>query len=84
VSYTGKTLDQFPRQREAQHMEITLFWIVIIGLVVLLGILIWLAMQSGKRRNRSRDMTDAPADTDNVSPAYAEDERRRREGTDGL
>ena len=65
-------------------MGVILFWILIIALVVLLGTLAWLAMQSGKRRNRARGMRDAPADTDAVSPAYTEDEARRREGTDGL
>jgi len=53
----------------------------IIGPVILLILLVWLAMRWGKSRPGSREDDLTARGTD---AAYSDEERRRREGTDGL
>jgi hypothetical protein len=54
------------------------FWVIsVIGPAVLLIVLIWLVMRS--RSNRTDDRTEAA-----TRDVYAEEEGRRREGTDDL
>ena len=54
----------------------------IIGPAILLILLIWLVMRSRRRTNQTTDTTvETEAGT---SARYADEERRRREGTDGL
>ncbi|WP_294013470.1 hypothetical protein [Sphingomonas sp.] len=54
----------------------------IIGPLILLGLLIWLVMRS---RRRTDQTTNTTAQTEAGTRAeYADEERRRREGTDGL
>lgn len=56
----------------------TLFWIMsVIAPVVLLLVLVWLVFL---RRSRGTDRTTFEA----TKGEYADEERRRREGTDGL
>jgi hypothetical protein len=59
-------------------MDVTQWWIIdIIGPAILLIVLIWLVMR--RRSNRTSGQTEAaPRDL------YAEEEQRRREGTDDL
>lgn len=57
-------------------MNVTQWWIIgIIGPVILLIVLIWLAM--GRRSNTSTRRTEA-----GTHELYREEEERRREGTD--
>ena len=59
-------------------MDEAQFWIIsIIGPAILLIILIWLVMRA--RSNRTTDRTEA-----GTREVYAEEEERRREGTDEL
>ena len=54
----------------------------IIGPIILLALLIWLVMRSRRRPNQT---TDTTAQTEAGTRAeYAEEEQRRRDGTDGL
>ena len=54
----------------------------IIGPAILLVLLIWLVMRG---RRRSGQATDTTAQTERATRAeYADEERRRREGTDDL
>ena len=62
-------------------MDETLWWLVdIIGPIILLGLLLWLALVAWRRR-RPRDMERTERATHEL---YEEEERRRREGTDDL
>ena len=59
-------------------------WILmnIVGPAILLILLIWLVMRSRRRTNQT---TDTTAQTEAGTRAeYADEERRRRDGTDGL
>lgn len=61
-------------------MDETLWWLMsIIGPLILLVILLWLAVAAWRRRSPRGDIETARA-TDEL---YAEEERRRRAGTDG-
>jgi len=61
-------------------MDETLFWIIsIIGPAILVILLIWLVF-----RNRNRSVDGGGETNARDNPAYEEDERRRREGTDDL
>ena len=63
-------------------MDETLFTLVsIVGPLILLGLLIWLAMRWGRSRHGTRADRISEAGTERV---YAEEEQRRRAGTDGL
>ena len=54
----------------------------IIGPAILLVLLIWLVMRSRRRTNQTVDTT---AQTEAATRAeYADEEQRRRDGTDGL
>jgi membrane protein implicated in regulation of membrane protease activity len=54
----------------------------IVGPAILLILLIWLVMRS---RRRTGQTTDTTAQTEAGTRAeYADEERRRRDGTDGL
>jgi cytochrome c-type biogenesis protein CcmH/NrfF len=54
----------------------------VIGPVILLILLIWLVMRSRRRPNQTVDTT---AETEAGTRAeYADEEQRRRDGTDGL
>lgn len=58
------------------------FWslMTIVGPLILLGILLWLAFSYWSRRSPRSDTTAERATHD----LYEEEERRRREGTDDL
>ena len=59
-------------------MEETQFWIIdVIGPAILLIVLIWLVVRV--RSNRTTERTEA-----GTREVYAEEEERRREGTDEL
>ena len=59
-------------------MDETSWWIIdIIGPAILLVILVWLVMR--RRSNRSSGETEA-----GTRDLYADEEQRRREGTDDL
>ena len=64
-------------------MDETLWTLMtIIGPLILLGLLVWLALRS---RRGSNQTTDTTARTEQATRAeYADEEQRRREGTDGL
>ena len=64
-------------------MDETLWGLMtIVGPAILLVLLIWLVMRSRRRTNQT---TDTTAQTEAETRAeYADEERRRREGTDGL
>jgi hypothetical protein len=64
-------------------MDETLWTLMtIIGPAILLVLLVWLAMRS---RRRNEQTTDTTAQTEAGTRAeYADEEQRRREGTDGL
>jgi hypothetical protein len=54
----------------------------IVGPAILLILLVWVVMRSRRRPNQT---TDTTAQTEAGTRAeYADEERRRREGTDGL
>jgi hypothetical protein len=60
-------------------MDVAQFWIIsVVGPAILLIVLIWLVIKRGSNRR--------PGDTDGTAAAtrqlYAEEEERRREGTD--
>lgn len=58
------------------------WWIMdVIGPVMLLALLVWLAFHWGRRRPGSREDEIAERGT---RETYADEEIRRREGTDGL
>ena len=58
------------------------WWIMdIIGPVILLILLIWLALRWGRSRHGTREDEITERAT---HEEYADEERRRREGTDGL
>ena len=62
-------------------MDETLWWIIdIIGPALLLVVLVWLVMRT--RSNRD-DVPNREAER-GTSEVYAEEEQRRREGTDDL
>ncbi len=54
----------------------------IIGPIILLGLLIWLAMRSRRQTGRTTDTTERTEQ--GTRAEYADEEHRRREGTDGL
>ncbi len=54
----------------------------IIGPIILLGLLIWLAMRSRRQTSRTTDTTERTEQ--GTRAEYADEEHRRREGTDGL
>jgi hypothetical protein len=59
-------------------MDVTQWWIIdIIGPAILLVVLIWLVMR--RRSNRTSGQTET-----GTRDLYAEEEQRRREGTDDL
>ena len=59
-------------------MDLANWWVMdIIGPAILLILLIWLVMR--RRSNRTSDQTEA-----GTRDVYAEEEERRREGTDDL
>jgi hypothetical protein len=63
-------------------MDETLFWLIsIIGPAILLILLIWLVVRNrhGRGTVESQDITDRGTDA-----VYSDEERRRREGSDGL
>ena len=63
-------------------MDETLFWLIsIIGPAILLILLIWLVVRNRNNRagTESQDITERGTDA-----VYSDEERRRREGTDGL
>ena len=64
-------------------MDETLWTLMtIIGPAILLGLLVWLVMRS---RRRTGQTTDTTRQTERATSAeYADEEQRRREGTDGL
>jgi len=64
-------------------MDETLWGLMtIVGPVILLGLLIWLAMRS---RRRSGQATDTTPQTERATDRlYDNEEQRRREGTDDL
>ena len=64
-------------------MDETLFGLMsIVGPIILLVLLAWLVMRSRRRTGRA---TDTTAQTERATRAeYADEERRRREGTDDL
>ena len=64
-------------------MDETLWTLMtIVGPIVLLGLLVWLVMRSRRRTNQT---TDTTAQTERAThQGYAEEEQRRREGTDDL
>ena len=64
-------------------MDETLWGLMtIVGPVILLGLLIWLAMRS---RRRSGQATDTQPQTERATDRlYDNEEQRRREGTDDL
>ena len=54
----------------------------IVGPIILLGVLAWLVMRS---RRRPGQTTDTTRETERATRAgYAEEEQRRRDGTDDL
>ena len=53
----------------------------IVGPLILLALLVWLAMRWSKNRGGARTDQRTEQGTRNV---YAEEEQRRRDGTDGL
>jgi hypothetical protein len=54
----------------------------IVGPIILLGVLAWLVMRS---RRRPGQTTDTTRETEQATRAgYAEEEQRRRDGTDDL
>ncbi len=62
-------------------MDVALSWLMnIVGPVILLGLLLWLAFWTWRKR-KPRDDARAERATHEL---YDEEERRRREGTDGL
>jgi hypothetical protein len=64
------------------HMDETLFWLIsIIGPAILLILLVWLVVRNRNNRagTESQDITERGTDA-----VYSDEERRRREGTDGL
>ena len=62
-------------------MDETLWTLMtIIGPLILLGLLLWLGLASWRKRRSGTDVRSERA-TDQL---YDEEERRRREGTDGL
>jgi hypothetical protein len=64
-------------------MDETLWGLIsIVGPIVLLALLAWAVMRSRRRPNQA---TDTTARTEQATRAgYAEEEERRREGTDDL
>ena len=63
-------------------MDETLFWLIsIIGPAILLILLIWLVVRGRNNVDgtESKDITDRGTDA-----MYSDEDRRRREGTDGL
>ncbi|MDQ3245580.1 MAG: hypothetical protein M3Q52_01560 [Pseudomonadota bacterium] len=63
-------------------MDETLWSLVnIVGPLILLGLLIWLALRWGRSRHGTREDNISEAGTRSV---YAEEEQRRRDGTDGV
>ena len=62
-------------------MDETQLWIVeIVGPAILLIVLVWLVM----RRRSNRDDHDSQRSEQGARDVYAEEEVRRREGTDDL
>ena len=62
-------------------MDETLWWLVdIVGPAVLLIVLIWLVMRTRSRRSDA----DTQRTEQGTRDVYAEEEARRREGTDDL
>ena len=62
-------------------MDETLWGLMnIVGPIILLGLLLWLGLVAWKRRTPSQDARAERA----THELYDEEERRRREGTDGL
>ena len=54
----------------------------IVGPIILLGLLIWLVMRSRRRPGQTTATTEQ---TEQATRAeYADEEQRRRDGTDGL
>ena len=64
-------------------MDETLWTLMsIVGPAILLGLLIWLVMRSRRRTGQATDTTEQ---TERGTRAeYADEEQRRRDGTDGL
>ena len=61
-------------------MDETLFWLISIILpAILVVLLIWLVV-----RGRGRGVDGGGTTNPRNNPVYNEDEKRRREGTDGL
>ena len=54
----------------------------ILGPLILLGLLIWLVMRSRRRTGQSTDTTTRTEQ--GTRAGYADEEQRRRDGTDGL
>ena len=75
-SYISIDQGRFPR--EESDMDVTQWWIIDIILPAVLVIaLVWLAL--GRRSNQTTSTTEAA-----TREGYAEEEKRRREGTDDL
>ena len=62
-------------------MDETLWWIVdILGPAVLVVVLVWLVLRTRSNRSSGKSQRSEQGTHD----VYAEEEQRRREGTDGL
>ena len=62
-------------------MDESLWWLVdIVGPAILLVVLIWLVLRTRSRRNDPQNLRAE----EGTRQLYAEEERRRREGTDDL
>ena len=59
---------------------LNLFTIEVIGVVILFAVLVWVVM-----RTRSKGKASSPERTERATrELYAEEERRRKDGVDGL
>ena len=64
-------------------MDQTLWGLMtIVGPVILLALLIWLVMRSRRRTGQTTDTTERTEQA--TRDEYADEEQRRREGTDDL